>query len=87
MDGSFERINAKILNEGTNSQVLSLVGRVINFNDDTATVVAADGGQVSVTQINVEEFQYEKDMICEIMGSALAHNTLQVSEHYEISGL
>jgi hypothetical protein len=81
MEGSFERINASILREGTPAQVVSLVGRVINFDGvDTATVEAADGGQVQVTQVDVGTFNYVPNMICEIMGSPVTENSIQVSE-------
>jgi len=78
MEGSFERINASILREGTPAQVVSLVGRVINFDGvDTATVEAADGGQVQVTQVDVGTFNYVPNMICEIMGSPVTENSIQ----------
>lgn len=61
--------------------MVSLVGRVINFDGvDTATVEAADGGQVQVTQVDVGTFNYVPNMICEIMGSPVTENSIQVSE-------
>ena len=79
MDGAFERINAAILKEGTNSQVISLVGRVVGYDGNgQATVEAADGGMVQVT--NVEPaFNYVEGMIAEIMGAPIGGDSIQVS--------
>jgi hypothetical protein len=80
MEGAFERINAKILRNGTTTQVVSLVGRVVNFDGvDTATIEAADGGHVQVTQVDVGSFNYVPNMICEIMGGPVTENSIQVS--------
>ena len=79
MDGAFERINAAILKEGTNSQVISLVGRVVGYDGNGhATVEAADGGMVQVE--NVEPaFNYVEGMIAEIMGAPIGGDSIQVS--------
>ncbi len=79
MDGAFERINAAILKEGTNSQVISLVGRVVGYDGNGhATVEAADGGMVQVE--NVEPaFNYVEGMIAEIMGAPVGGDSIQVS--------
>ena len=82
MDGAFERVNASILKGGVNSPVVSLVGKVIHFNGvDTATIEAADGGQVQVTHVDVGSFNYVPNMICEIMGGPMGEDTIQVSVH------
>jgi len=80
MDGAFERINASILKRGSNSQVISLIGRVVDFDGvSTATVAASDGGMVQVTNIDVGTFNYIPNMIAEIMGSPISENMIQVS--------
>lgn len=81
MDGAFERLNhATLQTAPVDAQVISLVGKAINFDGvDTATIEAADGGQVQVVQVDVTTFNYAPNMICEIMGSPLGNNTVQVS--------
>ena len=80
MDGAFERINASILKRGSNSQVISLIGRVVDFDGaSTATVAPSDGGMVQVTNIDVGTFNYVPNMIAEIMGSPISENMIQVS--------
>ncbi|KAK1745222.1 hypothetical protein QTG54_004513 [Skeletonema marinoi] len=79
MDGAFERLNhATLQTAPVDAQVISLVGKAINFDGvDTATIEAADGGQVQVVQVDVTTFNYAPNMICEIMGSPLGNNTVQ----------
>ena len=81
MDGSFERLNSTSLKTAPQAgQVISLVGRVIDYDGvNTATIEAADGGRVQVGEIEVGSFQYVPNMVCEIMGTPTGENTIQVS--------
>mmetsp|Transcript_29013 Transcript_29013/g.45658 ORF Transcript_29013/g.45658 Transcript_29013/m.45658 type:complete len:114 (-) Transcript_29013:207-548(-) len=79
MDGSFERLNSTSLKTAPQAgQVISLVGRVIDYDGvNTATIEAADGGRVQVGEIEVGSFQYVPNMVCEIMGTPTGENTIQ----------
>ncbi len=81
MDGSFERLNSISLKTAPQAgQVISLVGRVIDYDGvNTATLESADGGRVQVGEIEVGSFQYVPNMICEIMGTPMGENSIQVS--------
>mmetsp|Transcript_3747 Transcript_3747/g.6256 ORF Transcript_3747/g.6256 Transcript_3747/m.6256 type:complete len:113 (+) Transcript_3747:56-394(+) len=78
MDGSFERINSSMLKTTPQAgQVVSLVGKVIDFDGvDTATIEAADGGRVTVDQVDPGSFP-PPNAICEIMGSPTGETSIQ----------
>ena len=80
MDGAFERINASMLKTTPQAgQVISMVGRVIEFDGvNTATIEAADGGRVTVEQVDPSAFPGPNG-ICEIMGSPTTETSIQVS--------
>lgn len=83
MDGSFERINSSMLKTTPQAgQVVSLVGKVIDFDGvDTATIEAADGGRVTVDQVDPGSFP-PPNAICEIMGSPTGETSIQVSRYF-----
>lgn len=83
MDGSFERINSSMLKTTPQAgQVISLVGKVLDCDGvSTATIEAADGGRVTVEQVDPNSFP-APNAICEIMGSPTGETAIQVSKYY-----
>jgi len=75
-DGYYPRVNASMLQQGCEGQIVSLIGSVAAFDGTNMTLKSADGGEVRVL-VNDPSVDHQQGDVLEIIGTLSPENYLE----------